>query len=150
MRESIQITEANAFHFLQAVEEGILDGYFVDESIESYPLITTYPLQVRMFKGDSPETRFELKDDIDFAFVSDYNPIVFLLNFQSAVLQGFHVVDEGTNIDPVGLQMAAVKRNTRVREVVLDIAPNASDELTEAPVAEPKPATKPATKRKPK
>lgn len=150
MRESIQITEANAFHFLQAIEEGILDGYFVDESIESYPLITTYPLQVRMFKGNPPETRFELKDDINSAFVSDYNPIVFLLNFQSAVLQGFHVVDQGTNIDPVGLQMAAVVRNAPAREVVLDIAPSGSDEPTGAPVVESKPAAKPATKRKPK
>lgn len=129
---STQITEVNALHFLQAIEEAILDGQYANESIEGYPQLG-FPLQVRMFEGEAPELRFNLGDGIEQAFVQEYDPIVFILNFQSAVQQGFRVQDNGTNIDPVGLKQASMRRSVQTKAVVLDIEPKAVDELVEAP-----------------
>ena len=140
---SVQITEVNALHFLQAIEESILDGFYADTSIEGYPQLG-FPLQVRMFKGDKPELRFDLSADIVEANIAEYDPVAFLLNFQSAALQGFSVQDQGTNIDPVGLKQAVLRRSVQTKAVVLDLDKEAVSEPTEAP----KP--KQQTQRKPK
>lgn len=129
---STQITEVNALHFLQAIEEAILDGHYANDSIEGYPQLG-FPLQVRMFEGEAPELRFNLAEGIEQAFVQEYDPIVFILNFQSAVQQGFSVQDNGTNIDPVGLKQASMRRSVQKGAVVLDIAQKATESVTEAP-----------------
>jgi hypothetical protein len=122
----------NALHFLQAIEDAILNGFYANTSIEGYPQLG-FPLQVRMFEGETPDLRFNLNDDIEQAFVQEYDPIVFLLNFQSAVQQGFSVQDTGTNIDPVGLKQASMQRSVQKGAVVLDIAQKATESVTEAP-----------------
>lgn len=130
---SVQITEVNALHFLQAIEEAILDGFYADTSIESYPQLG-FPLQVRMFLDrEKPELRFDLGADIVEARIAEYDPVTFLLNFQSAAMQGFRVQDEGTNIDPVGLKQAVMRRSVQTKAVVLDIEKDAVSEPTEAP-----------------
>lgn len=143
MSNSVQITEVSAFHFLQATEDAILDGFYADTSIAGYPALTTFPLQVRMFKQEAPELRFNLAENVEQAFVQEYDPIVFILNFQSAVQQGFSVQDNGTNIDPVGLKSASMRRSVQKGAVVLDIAQKATENVTEAP----KPAAKPQRKQ---
>ena len=138
---SIQITEVNALHFLQAIEEAILDGFYADTSIESYPQLG-FPLTVRMFKQEAPELRFNLANGVEQAFVQEYDPIVFVLNFQSAVQQGFSVQDNGTNIDPVGLKSASMRRSVQKGAVVLDIAQKATEAVTEAPKPKAQPQRK--------
>lgn len=141
---SVQITEVNALHFLQAIEEAVANGFYADTSIESYPQLG-FPLQVRMFLDRGvPDLRFDLGAEVVEANIAEYDPITFVLNFQSAVQQGFHVVDQGTNIDPTGLKQASMRRSVQKRAVVLDIEKAAVDEPTEAP----KP--KAQTQRKPK
>lgn len=142
---SVQITEVNALHFLQAIEEAIADGFYADDSIGGYPQLG-FPLQVRMFEGDKPALRFDLGDDVVEARVAEYDPVIFILNFQSAVLQGFSVQDNGTNIDPVGLKSASLTRSVQKDAVVLDIEPKAVSEPTEAP--KPKAQTRKQTKSK--
>lgn len=144
---SIQITEGNALHFLQAIEEGVLDGFYADTSIASYPMLTTYPYQTRLFKGDKPELRFDLGADVVEANIAEYDPLTFILNFQSAVLQGFSVQDKGTNIDPVGLKTASMRRSVQKATVVLDLGKDTSEELTEAPKPAAKPVRKQPTKK---
>lgn len=140
----VQITEVNALHFLQAVEESILDGFMIDTSIECYPQLG-FPLQVRMFLDRGvPALRYDLPANVESAHVAEYDPIIFMLNFQCAVQQGFRVQDQGTNIDPVGLKSAMLTRSVQKGAVVLDIEPKAVSEPTEAP----KP--KQQTQRKPK
>ncbi len=144
---SVQITEVNALHFLQAIEEAILNGFYADTSIESYPQLG-FPLQVRMFLDRGvPELRFNLSDSVEQAFVEEYDPIVFILNFQSAVQQGFTVQDKGTNIDPVGLKTASMRRSVQKGAVVLDIAQKATEAVTEAPKPKQQPR-KQSTKSK--
>lgn len=130
---SVQITEVNALHFLQSIEEAIEKGFYIDTSIECYPQLG-FPLQVRMFldRGE-PELRFDLPKNVDTAHVAEYDPIIFVLNFQAAVQQGFSVRDEGTNIDPTGLKQAFLTRSVQKAAVVLDIDPIASESVTEAP-----------------
>lgn len=131
---SIQITEGNALHFLQAVEDGIAKGFYVTTTIESYPQINSFPLQVRMFLDQGvPALRFDLPANVETAHVAEYDPLTFLLNFQSAVQQGFSVQDQGTNIDPVGLKSAYMTRSVQKGAVVLDVEPSVSSEPTEAP-----------------
>lgn len=142
---SVQITEVNALHFLQAIEESILDGFYANTSIEGYPQLG-FPLAVRMFKGDKPELRFDLGADIVEANIAEYDPVAFILNFQSAALQGFSVQDQGTNIDPVGLKQAVLRRSVQTKAVVLDLDKEAVSELTEAP----KPKTQPRKQSKSK
>lgn len=145
--DSIQITEVNALHFLQAVEEAIADGFYLNTSIEGYPQMG-FPLQVRAFTGDTPAFRFDLTPEIKDLVVEGYDPITFMLDFQTAVLHGFHVLDKGTNIDPVGIKVATMTRVVQSQPVVLDLSPKAVETTTEAP-AKPKPAKqtrKPAKK----
>jgi hypothetical protein len=143
---SVQITEGNALHFLQAVEEAVLKGFYADTSIESYPQLG-FPLQVRMFLDRGvPELRFDLPKNVETAHVAEYDPITFILNFQAAVQQGFTVRDEGTNIDPTGLKSAFLTRSVQKGAVVLDVEPIAVDEPTEAP----KPVAKPAARKQSK
>jgi len=130
--DSIQITEVNALHFLQAIEEAISDGFFLNDSIEGYPQLG-FPLQVRAFAGDTPEFRFELSPEVKDLVIEGYDPIIFVLDFQTAVLHGFHVVDSGTNIDPVGLKVATMTRVVQKQAVVLDLEPKAVEATTEAP-----------------
>jgi hypothetical protein len=129
----IQITEISAFHFLQAIEDAILDGFYADHSIPGYPQVTTYPLQVRMFKGDKPALRFDLSAEVKEANIVEYDAVVFLLNFQSAVLQGFSVQDHGTMIDPVGVKAAVMRRSVQTDAVVLDLDEDVPQSVTEAP-----------------
>lgn len=143
---SVQITEANALHFLQAIEDAIDKGFYADTSIESYPQLG-FPLQVRMFLDRGvPELRFDLPANVETAHVAEYDPITFILNFQSAVQQGFSVRDEGTNIDPTGLKSAFLTRSVQKGAVVLDIEKAAVDEPTEAP--KPKAQTRKQSKSK--
>ena len=140
---SVQITEVNALHFLQAVEDAIDKGFYADTTIESYPQLG-FPLSVRMFLDRGvPDLRFDLPENVETAHVAEYDPITFILNFQSAVQQGFRVQDAGTNIDPVGLKSAVMTRSVQKGAVVLDIEPNASESVTEAP----KPAAKQTRKQ---
>lgn len=130
---SVQITEVNALHFLQAIEECVEKGFYADTSIESYPHLG-FPLQVRMFLDRGvPELRFDLGAEVVEANIAEYDPITFILNFQSAVQQGFSVQDKGTNIDPVGLKQASMRRSVQKGAVVLDIEPSVSESPTEAP-----------------
>lgn len=129
----VQITEGNALHFLQAIEEYIDKGFYADTSIESYPQLNHFPLQVRMFLDRGvPDLRFNLGAEVVEANIAEYDPIIFILNFQSAVQQGFSVQDVGTNIDPVGLKTARMTRSVQTEAVVLDIEPSVSSEPTEA------------------
>lgn len=130
--DSIQITEVNALHFLQAVEEAIADGFYLNTSIEGYPQMG-FPLQVRAFTGDTPEFRFDLTTEIKDLVIEGYDPINFMLDFQTAVLHGFHVLDKGTNLDPVGLKVATMTRVVQKQAVVLDLEPKAVETTTEAP-----------------
>ena len=130
---SVQITEGNALHFLQAIEEAIEKGFYADTSIESYPQLG-FPLQVRMFLDRGvPDLRFDLGAEVVEAKIAEYDPITFILNFQSAVQQGFSVQDKGTNLDPVGLKQASMRRSVQTKAVVLDIEKQSVDEPTEAP-----------------
>ena len=142
----VQITEVNALHFLQAVEESILDGFMIDTSIECYPQLG-FPLQVRMFldRGVQP-LRFDLPANVETAHVAEYDPIIFMLNFQTAVQQGFRVQDEGTNIDPVGLKSAMLRRSVQKAGVVLDMEQSVPESVTEAPKPAPKQTRKPKSK----
>lgn len=143
---SVQITEVNALHFLQAIEEAIDKGFYADTSIESYPQLG-FPLSVRMFNDRGvPELRFDLPANVETAHVAEYDPITFVLNFQSAVQQGFSVQDAGTNIDPTGLKQAYMTRSVQKGAVVLDIAPKATESVTEAP--KPKAQTQRKSKSK--
>lgn len=142
MNQSVQITEVNALHFLQAIEEAIADGFYSNTSIAAYPQLTTFPLQVRMFKGDKPELRFDLGAEVVEANIAEYDPTTFILNFQSAVLQGFSVQDKGTNIDPVGLKLASMRRSVQTKAVVLDLDGDAPESATEAPKQTKQPARK--------
>lgn len=138
---SIQITEVNALHFLQAVEEGIEKGFYIDTSIECYPQLG-FPLSVRMFLDRGvPELRYDLADNIELVKIAEYDPITFILNFQSAAQQGFRVQDHGTNIDPVGFKGAYMTRPAAKATVVLDLDLNVPEATTEA--------LKATTKRKP-
>lgn len=140
---SVQITEANALHFLQAIEEAIEKGFYADTSIEGYPQLG-FPLQVRMFLDRGvPELRFDLPKNVETAHVAEYDPLTFILNFQAAVQQGFSVQDQGTNIDPVGLKSAMLRRSVQRDAVVLDLDKEPVSEPTEAP----KPAAKPQRKQ---
>jgi hypothetical protein len=130
---SIQITEGNPLHFLQAIEDAILDGFYADTSIPSYPMLTTFPYQIRLFKSEKPVFRFDLGSGVVEANIAEYDPLTFILNFQSAVLQGFSVQDSGTGIDPVGLKTASMRRSVQTPDVVLDLGKQASEEPTEAP-----------------
>lgn len=129
---SVQITEVNALHFLQSIEDAIDKGFYADTSIESYPQLG-FPLTVRMFEQAAPVLRFDLPEKADTAHIAEYDPITFILNFQSAVQQGFRVQDAGTNIDPTGLKSAVMTRSVQKGAVVLDIEPSASESVTEAP-----------------
>jgi hypothetical protein len=142
---SVQITEVNALHFLQAIEEAILDGFYADTSIESYPQLG-FPLSVRMFKGDKPELRFDLGAEVVEANIAEYDPITFVLNFQSAALQGFTVQDQGTNIDPVGLKAASMRRSVQKANVVLALDKDVPETTTEA--SKPKQPARKQTKSK--
>lgn len=144
---SVQITEVNALHFLQAIEESIADGFYADTSIPSYPALTTFPLQIRLFEIAKPELRFDLGAEVVEANIAEYDPITFILNFQSAVQQGFSVQDQGTYIDPVGLKTARMTRSVQKATVVLDLDKNASEEPTEAPKPAAKQARKPTIKK---
>lgn len=142
--DSVQITEVNALHFLQAIEEAIEDGLYVNTSIEGYPYIG-FPLQVRTFATGKPDLRFELSEEVKDVVVEGYDPITFMLDFQTAVLHGFHVVDSGTNLDPVGLKVASMTRSVQSKPVVLDLEPKAVEKPTEAP--KPAKQTRKTTKK---
>lgn len=143
---SIQITEVNALHFLQAIEEVIDQGFYADTSIESYPQLG-FPLMVRMFLDRGvPELRFDLPANVETAHVAEYDPITFVLNFQSAVQQGFRVQDQGTNIDPTGLNSAMMTRSVQKGAVVLDIEPKAVESVTQAPKPKQQQTRKPKSK----
>lgn len=143
---SVQITEGNALHFLQGIEEAIHDGFYADTSIPSYPMLNTYPLQVRLFESAKPELRFDLGAEVVEANIAEYDPIIFILNFQSAVQQGFSVQERGTNIDPVGLKSARMTRSAQGATVVLDLEESVPQETTEAPKATAKPQRKQKSK----
>lgn len=142
--DSVQITEVNALHFLQAIEEAIEDGFYLNTSIEGYPQLG-FPLQVRAFTGDKPALRFDLGEEVKEVVVEGYDPISFVLDFQTAVLHGFHVIDNGTNIDPVGIKVAAMTRSVQSKPVVLDLEPKAVEKPTEAP--KPAKQTRKTTKK---
>lgn len=142
----VQITEGNALHFLQAVEECVEKGFVIDTSIECYPQLG-FPLQVRMFLDRAkPELRFDLGAEVVEANIVEYDPITFILNFQCAAQQGFRVQDQGTNLDPVGLKSARMTRSAVGATVVLDLEETLPQETTEAPKATAKPQRKQKSK----
>lgn len=150
VRETRNVFHENPIVFLQDLQDAIKQGYRVENSIPGYPSLSGVLKEVKIFPADtvkdSDVVTGIVQEDAKSILVQNYDPMVFLLEFQVAVLAGFEV-------DPTAVAFDALKsvRLVRAEEkvakpVVLDATIQATPQA-EATTEAPKPR-KPRTTRK--
>lgn len=149
VRETRNVFHENPIVFLQDLQDAIKQGYRVENSIPGYPSLSGVLKEVKIFPADTVKdsaTTLVWHEDQKHILVQNYDPMIFLLEFQVAVLAGFEV-------DPTAVAFDALKsvRLVRAEEkvakpVVLDATIQATSQA-EATTEAPKPR-KPRTTRK--
>ena len=139
--ETRNVFSENPVVFLLDLEEAIKSGFRVENTIPGYPSLNSILKEVRVFRStvSDPEKPQKHSDKVEVR-VSNYDPMIFLLDVQDAILEGFEIDRQRTSFDPHGLKQCVLVRT----EVSVDLA---EDPVVE-PVAEQAP--KPRKTRKPK
>jgi hypothetical protein len=130
----------NPVLFLQAFEEAVQDGFYADDSIESYPQLGA-PHEITVKQQDKPKQRNDLAD-FGTVVIQGYESVAFILDVQDAILQGFYIdvqsIATGVTYAPHTVTVCkAVQGVLNVTPVASDTpkAENAPQSATEAPTA---------------
>lgn len=150
-RETRNVFSENAAVFLADLESAVKDGFRVENTIPGYPSLNSILKEVRLFRADQPEEVVPKHDDAVEVRVENYDPMLFLLDVQAAILEGFEVDTQRTSFAPHGLRSAVLVRSEPTPDLATDLLVEPLTEASEEPVeASEKPAAPKTRKRKAK
>lgn len=118
------IMDYNPVLFLQAFEEAVLDGFYADTSVPSYPQLAA-PNEITVQRIDKPELRNVLESHIHTLVIESYDNVLFMLDVQDAILQGFYI-----DVQTVSIGVTYAPHTVTLRKAVqgvLNVTPVASD-----------------------
>ncbi|WYV99502.1 hypothetical protein NoPa_00163 [Pseudomonas phage vB_PpuM-NoPa] len=140
----IEVAEANPVQFLKRISEEIQNGFYVTTDIAGYP-IQGLPFIITLSElEEAPEVKTPLGDEIHTAVVEGWNILDFLLDVQSAVLQGFSLDTERTVFGD--FKSAVFTRKVGVK-IDLNPKPKSETQASATEKVEDKPARKPRAKK---
>ena len=143
MSNTRYIMDYNPVLFLQAFEEAVQDGFYADDSVPGYPQLSA-PNEITVQQIDKPELRNKLEDDIHTVVIESYDNVLFMLDVQDAILQGFYIDVQTVSLGVTYMPHTVVLR--KAAQGVLNVAPVASptpkvedapQSTTEAPTTTP-------------
>ena len=98
MFDTLYVTEINPHVFIEKLVENIKAGYYVTDTITGIPTLDLIN-EVELTRTDKPSQRTNF-DEYETVVVSSYSDLLFLLDIQDAVLQGFEVVPGTFDVAP--------------------------------------------------
>lgn len=98
MTEFVDVVEVNPVVFVNKIVEQIANGFYVQNTIDGYPVMGTY-FQIRLFETEEPAIRNTLDSEIHTVVVEGYDIAQWLLDVQDVVLQGFKIASTGASVD---------------------------------------------------
>lgn len=136
----IEVAEANPVMFVKRVAEEIQNGFYVTTDIGGYPILGLPFIVTLSELAEAPAVKTPLGDEIHTVVIEGWNILDFLLDVQSAVLQGFSIdTDKAVFGDFKSMVF------TRRVGVKIDLTPKPKAEAAEA--TDDKPARKPRAKK---
>lgn len=101
--------------FFKLVQQGIRKGYYVTTDIAGYPTYGTGTVHsIRLSKGPDPELRFTLSEATKIVTIEAYDVLTLLLDFQTAVLQGFDLDIDSVTIYTIGHSFMTLSKPDKV------------------------------------
>lgn len=127
-RETRNVFSENPIVFLLDLEEAIHDGFRVENTIPGYPSLNSILKEVRVFRPITTDLEKPQKyvDDVEVR-ISNYDPMLFLLDVQDAILEGFEVDRQRVSFDTHGVKTCTLVRTEVTPQISLD------DDLIVAP-----------------
>ena len=115
VRESKRLFHENPISLLLEVQEAIDQGYRVENIIAGYPMLNTILKEITVFKPieDVPKPA-PLVPAPEAILIQEYEPMVFMLSVQKAILQGYRVDAGAVSFDT--LKVANLIKATDVIE----------------------------------
>ena len=117
--EYLNVVDMNPLLFLQQVQEAILNGFRVDNTIVTYPALHGVMKEILLNRSDLCKDTAPIHpvdETADEVVVSEYESMSFMLDFQDAVLKGFRLVEDGFYFDSLKQVTLAKPKEAVVEE----------------------------------
>lgn len=135
-RESRNIFSDNPCVFMLDLQDAILEGYRVENTIPGFPSLNAILKEVKVFKPEVADLE-RPRPDANMIVVSNYDSMVFLLDVQAAILSGYRVDAQSVKFD-----------NPKVCKLFDEVQePQDTRPAEELLKEQPKPAAKPKTSK---
>ncbi|MNF75271.1 hypothetical protein D3C85_860850 [compost metagenome] len=141
LRESRNIFSDNPIVFMLDLQDALVEGYRVENTIAGFPTLNAILKEVRVFKPITADLERAQKHTTTEITVSNYDSMRFLLDVQDAMLDGYEVDREMVRFD-----------NPKVCRLIktLEIREEEFTDIVQEEVLTEKPKAKPGRKPKPK
>lgn len=98
-RESRNIFSENPIVFMLDLQDAIRDGFRVENTIPGFPSLNAILKEVRMFRPETADLEPTTRLVDTTVTIQNYDAMFFLLDVQSAILQGYEVDAELVRFD---------------------------------------------------
>lgn len=98
MTDNVYVTDISPVLFIQKLVEKIKEGYYVTDTVTGIPTLDLIN-EVELTKTDKPSQRNDFSE-LEKVHVASYSDLLFLLDIQDAVLQGFEITEGTFEIAP--------------------------------------------------
>lgn len=126
IRDSKRLFHENPICLLLEVQDAIDQGYRVENTIKGYPMLNTILKEISVFKPieDVPDVA-PLVPAPDSILIQEYEPMVFMLGVQKAILQGYRVDPAAVSFDTLKVAnlIKAVEAVAPVPDVIQEDTP---------------------------
>lgn len=96
MSDTVYVTSGNPVNFLLEFAKEVKAGYYADESRHSMPRFDIVN-DVHLTKGEKPSQRNDFST-LEKVYIQSYSEILFILDVQDAIVQGFEVDESSVDI----------------------------------------------------
>lgn len=131
MSEVVNVADHSPVLFLQEVAKRIQDGFYADDSVASAPMFSGINA-IQLSRQEEPKQMNDLSK-MQTVNLFAYNPSLFMLDYQDAVLQGFDLVPDSVQVHDLPLTLTMVKPKVTLDVKKVEDEPKAEEAKKQTP-----------------